>query len=123
VCAASFALETLTWFFEDDVYLKGDLSESTEKLQAHREILSAIAASIENEMREAQAQIVFSIRETMQKNDNDIKHSTVVGARYIVSQMVCSLLKKPIYNGLGIARLYSEYLMIQVCYSFSFSCS
>lgn len=123
MCAARFTLETLTWFFEEDVYLKGDLSESTEKLQAHREILSVFAASVEDQIREAQGQIVSSIGETVRNSDTDIKHPTVVGARYIISQMVCSLLEKPVYNGMRIAGLYRKYLMIEVYCPFSFSCS
>jgi len=92
VCAARFALQTLTCFFAEDIYLKGDLSESSENLLAHQEILGAFAASVEEQMREAQRQIVFSIRQTVQNSDDHIKPSTVVGSRYIVSEIVRSLL-------------------------------
>jgi hypothetical protein len=120
---ARFTLETLMWFFEEDVYLKGDLSESNEKLQAYWEILSAFVASVKDQIQEAQGQIVSSIGGTLWNSDTDIKHSTVVGARYIVSQMVCSLLQKHVYNGMRISGLYRKYLMIEVRYSVLFSCS
>jgi hypothetical protein len=95
VCATRFTFENLTWFSEE-IFLRGALSKSVEILQAHRYILSTVATSVENQMREAQDQIVLSIGETMQ--NNKIKRSTIVGSRYITAQIVCSLFEKHIYD-------------------------
>lgn len=119
MCATRFALENITWFFEEEIFLKEELSSLVEKQKAHQDILSAFGEYVQSRMREAEQQIISSISSRTETNssENAVEQASLVGPHYIALRMVCSLLEQPICNGLSVSELYENYLRMEVCYS------
>ncbi|KAM7212468.1 hypothetical protein V8F06_012155 [Rhypophila decipiens] len=107
ICFVGHALQDVDAVFEERMATVDELAGAD--LPKYAQTLEILGERVEGQLLKAQK--VISTTTLTGSTGAVLHYSTVVGSEFVATQMICNLLRRPIYGGMDTAALFTGYLV------------
>lgn len=107
VCVVSLAFHEVTRFYKDPLAQKDSKDLTSPKIRTQKQLLLKVRSTTENLIRNAERALISPV--SLTQDDGLGSFLISVGPHYVITKIICNLLRMPVHNHKRAVDLYKTY--------------
>lgn len=104
VSMVSLVLHEISWFYKDELVQKDTKDLTSPKIHTQKQMLSRVRSTTENIIRNAERALISPV--SFVQDDGPENFLISVGPHYVITRIVCNLLRTPVHKHRRAVDLY-----------------
>lgn len=104
VCMVSLVLHEISWFYKDELVQKASKDLTSPKIHTQKQMLSRVGSTTVNLIRNAERALISPT--SFVQDDGPENFLISVGPHYVITRIVCNLLRAPVHKHKRAVDLY-----------------